>query len=340
MRKLPMRTKRFWLAALVLVALGAHAKAPIAGIGEFEIPLWFKVSFLDLKRDIAEAAAHGKRLAVFFHQDGCPYCAALINHNFSQKHIVDYTRNHFDFVEINMWGDREVTDLSGRPTTEKSFAVAQKVWFTPTLLFFDEQGKVILRVNGYYPPHQFLAALQYAGGKQEKAMSFAEYYEKLAPPSAAGALHSKPFFQTPPYDFAKPAARPLLVLFEQKDCSGCDELHGTTLAQAATLEQIKRYDVYQLDRWSNTPVVTPGGKQTSARQWADELGVAYVPSAVIFVDGREVMRIEAMFKSFHVQSILDYVASGAYKQQLSFQRFIQARADRLREQGVAVDLWK
>jgi thioredoxin-related protein len=239
-----------------------------------------------------------------------------------------------------MWGDREVTDLNGRRATEKSFAVDQKVWFTPTLLFFDEQGKVILRVNGYYPPHQFLAALQYAGERRERAMSFPEYYEKLAPPSAAGTLHSKPFFQPPPYDFARPVAKPLLVLFEQKDCSGCDELHKNTFAQVATLEQIKHYDVYQLDRWSNTPVVTPGGKQTSARRWADALGIAYVPSAVIFVDGQEVMRIEAMFKSFHVQSILDYVASGAYKQEPSFQRFIQARADRLREQGIAIDLWK
>ena len=338
MGSLPMR--HLVLVVLMLVPLGTHAKAPIAGIGQFEIPSWFKVSFLNLKEDIAEAAAHGKRLAVFFHQDGCPYCAALINHNFSQKHIADYTRNHFDFVEINMWGDREVTDLSGQRASEKSFAVNQKVWFTPTLLFFNEQGKVILRVNGYYPPHQFLAALRYVGEKQEKAMTFAEYYEKLAPPSAAGTLHSKPFFKPPPYDFARPGDKPLLVLFEQKDCNGCDELHENTFAQAATLEQLKHYEVYQLDRWSNTPVVTPAGKQTSARQWADELGIAYVPSGAIFVDGREVMRIEAMFKSFHVQSILDYIASGAYKQEPSFQRFIQARADRLREQGIAIDLWK
>ena len=45
-------------------------------------------------------------------------------------------------------------------------------------------------------------------------------------------------------------------------------------------------------------------------------------------------------KGFHVQSVLDYVASGAYKKQPNLQRFIRERADSLRERGVAVDIWK
>jgi hypothetical protein len=37
---------------------------------------------------------------------------------------------------------------------------------------------------------------------------------------------------------------------------------------------------------------------------------------------------------------MDYVASGAYQREPSFQRFIQARAERLRETGGVVELWK
>jgi hypothetical protein len=55
-------------------------------------------------------------------------------------------------------------------------------------------------------------------------------------------------------------------------------------------------------------------------------------------DGREVFRTEAYLKSFHVQSALDYVLSGAYAEQPSFQRFIQARAAALEAQGIHVDL--
>jgi hypothetical protein len=51
-----------------------------------------------------------------------------------------------------------------------------------------------------------------------------------------------------------------------------------------------------------------------------------------------VFRTEAYLKSFHVQSSMDYVASGAYLEQPSFQRFISARAEALEAQGVHVEL--
>jgi hypothetical protein len=86
--------------------------------------------------------------------------------------------------------------------------------------------------------------------------------------------------------------------------------------------------------------VTPGGERTTARRWADALGIGYGPAAVFFDEGKEVMRIEAMFKAFHVQSVMEYVASRAYRTQPSFQRYVQGRSEGLREAGVTVDLWK
>jgi thioredoxin-related protein len=317
-------------------------KAEIRGIGEYTIPSWFKTSFLDLKEDAAEAGSQGKRLLVYFGQEGCPYCAALFNDNFSQKHIVEYARAHFEAIDINMWGDRPVTDFSGDTLSEKDFAAKHKVWFTPTILFFDENGKQVVRINGYYPPRQFLAALEYVAERRETAEPFAAYMARAAPKSAGpGALKAQAFFERAPYDLrARQSRKPIAVFFEQKDCAGCDELHGKTFKQPATFEQVKRLRMIQLDRWSDTPVVTPDGDRLTAREWADRLNVAYVPTAVFFDQGKEVMRIEAMLKSFHVQSVMDYVASGAYKREPSFQRFIQARADHLREQGVLVDLWE
>jgi hypothetical protein len=51
------------------------------------------------------------------------------------------------------------------------------------------------------------------------------------------------------------------------------------------------------------------------------------------------MRTEAFFKTFHFQSVLDYVLSESYAEQPSFQRYLQARADRLRSQGIDVDIF-
>jgi thioredoxin-related protein len=224
--------------------------------------VWFKKSFLDLPHDVAEAARDGKRLMLYFGQDGCPYCAELFNNNFSQAHIVEYTRRHFDAIDFNLWGDREVTDFSGNTLPEKEFAAKLKVWFTPTLLFFNEKGEQVLRVNGYYPPHQFMAALRYVAEKQESRMTFREYLAQQAPPPAKGVLQPQPFFAKPPHDLGRiPVGKPVAVFFEQKDCAGCDRLHAEILGDAATREQLKRFHVIQLDRWGDTPVVTPGREE-------------------------------------------------------------------------------
>jgi len=323
------------------MTVSAAEKAEFRGAGRFEVPGWFKRSFLDMPEDVAEASREGKRLLLYFGQDGCPYCATLFNTNFSQPHIVDYTRKHFDAIEINIWGDREVTDFSGRKLPEKEFAAQLKVLFTPTILLIGAKGETVLRINGYYPPHQFLAALQYAAEKQEGKSTFREYFARLAPPPAKGALRPEPFFAKPPHDLSRTATgKPVAVFFEQKDCAGCDRMHGEMLSDPETLKLIGRFHAVQLDRWSDTPVVTPAGRATTARQWADDLNIAYLPNVVVFDSGKEVIRIEAFMKGFHVQSVLDYVASGAYRHQPELQRFIRERADAMRERGVTVDIWK
>ena len=329
------------LLCLPLAATAAESTAEVQRATPFEIPAWFKTSFLDLKEDTAHATTANKRLLLYIGQEGCPYCRELMQNNFSQKPIVDFTRKHFDVLAINLWGDAEVTDFTGQHLTEKLFAKQLKVQFTPTLLFFDEQGSVALRLNGYLPPHQFMAALQFVAGHKEKTTNFREYYASLSPASATGTLHMAPYMLQPPYKLIRtPASKPLLVLFEQKVCGECDVLHQKILTQDTSLTLLKKLDVVLLDMWSTTPVVTPDGKNRTASAWARELGLVYAPGAVLFgPDGKEIIRIEGMLKAFHVQSVLDYAASGAYLRQPEFQRYVEERAAALREKGVVVELW-
>jgi thioredoxin-related protein len=318
----------------------AGLEAGMVNPGYTEKPAWFANSFLDIREDVGEAAAAGKRVLLYFYQDGCPYCKKLLDTNFALQDTEAKTRKHYEVVAINMWGDREVTDFGGALTTEKAFARALRVMFTPTLLFLDEQGTVILRLNGYYPPHRFNAALDYGVTGSGSNPGFREYLAEVAPAPAQGMLHRAPDFlpATAPLN-DRPGNRPLLVLFEQKDCAPCDELHLDILKRPESREQLARFDVVLLDMWSGDPVTRPDGNTGSAAQWARELGVQYAPSLVFFdAAGTEVFRTEAYLKAFHVQSSMDYVASKAYLEQPSFQRFISARADALEAQGIHVDL--
>lgn len=329
------------LVIMLAPGLALAKKTKLRGTADHVIPDWFKVTFLDIKDDIKEAKKENKRLFIYFGQDGCPYCAALFNNNFSQKHIREYTQKNFHALAINMWGDREVTAVDGKTFTEKTFSKHMQVWFTPTIVFYDENGKIALRLNGYLPPHKFLAALKYVAGKHEKKMNFAQYMAKHGGKPSSGKLHQQAYFLKPPYNFSKMnKGKPLMVLFEQKDCSPCDHLHGHILKHKWTKPLINKYRIARFDMWEKTPLVTPDGKSTNAKDWARKLNISYAPSAVFFVNGKEVMRIEALLKSFHVQSVMDYVQSGAYKKEPSFQRYISKRADHLREKGKIVDIWK
>ena len=78
----------------------------------------------------------------------------------------------------------------------------------------------------------------------------------------------------------------------------------------------------------------------SISEWANKLNISYLPAMIFFNDaGKEVMRIDAQMRTFHIQSVFDYVLSGAYKTEPNFQRYISARADKIRKQGTDVDIW-
>jgi thioredoxin-related protein len=88
-------------------------------------------------------------------------------------------------------------------------------------------------------------------------------------------------------------------------------------------------------------VVTPRGEKMSSSSFARQLDITYTPSIVFFdASGREAFRTEAYLRPFHLAASFDYVSSGAYVRQPSFQRFLQARAERMRGRGEPVELWK
>lgn len=323
---------RVLIAAAALWASLALAQEP---------PAWFTESLLDLREDVAEAAAQKKRVMLYFGQDGCPYCKRLMEVNFRQAAIAAKAQRNLVALALNIWGDRELTWTDGRTTTEKRLAAELKVQFTPTLLFLDERGGVALRLNGYYPPHQFDAALDYVAGKMETKVSFSTYLQSKTKAAASATLHSQPFFMRPPYDLRRSAGKkPLAVLFETLHCAQCDELHSVAFKRREVLEQLARFDVARFALSESTEVVTPQGKAMPAAAWASSLRVGYVPTMLLFdARGREVLRTEAYLRPFHVAGALDYVASGAYRREPSFQRFLQAKADGLRQRGERVDLW-
>ncbi len=326
-------------------ATEAHGEGQLGeyrGAMETTHPGWFKQSFLEFEEDIAEAAEEGRRLMLYFHQDGCPYCNKLVEHNFTNAVLGDKVQQHFDVVAINMWGDREVVQVGGRPFTEKTLASALNVNLTPTLLFFNEERKVVLRLDGYLPPEDFEVALDYVAGRLENSETYSDYVAERQNGSDTGELNVLAGTLPPPHDLEnRNKDRILAVLFEEPDCDNCDLLHQKTFQDPGAGSLLEQLDVIQLNRWAETPVTLPDGTQTTARQWARELEIGYSP-AILLLDaaGDEIMKINAQFRTFHILGALDYAVSGDYRSEPNFQRYLSAKAEAIREQGKDVDIWK
>jgi thioredoxin-related protein len=329
------------IAAVVLSVLPLVTSAQAVSPHAIELPSWFTQSFLDFREDIAEAAHDGKRLLVYFGQDGCPYCARLMHSNFTQKAIVDKTRRHFVVVAINIWGDREVTWIDGTRLGEKAFARQLRIQFTPTLLFLDEQGNVALRLNGYFPPRRFEAALDYVAGHMETKVAFGDYLNGAVKDEASAMLHAEPFFLSTRNLARSAGAKPLAVVFEAPYSAACDEMHREGFQRAEVRAELAAFDVVRVALGDREAVTTPDGRRLGADAWARELRIVYTPSIVLFdTKGREVFRAEAYLRPFHLAGSFAYVSSGAYLREPSFQRFLQARGEDLRKQGKPIDLWK
>ena len=325
-------------AGIVLAAADMAEEFPVFDDQPLDEPLvypdWFKLSFLDIGDDAREAAAAGKRgLMVYVGQKYCPYCKTLLETNFGMQDISEYTQRHFDVIGIDIHGSRSVTDVDGAEGSERSFALRHELNFTPTLLFYDGTGQEVFRLAGYYPPYQFRAALEYVADRHYRKENFRSYLERAEGRMVFDTEDMNPehFFLPPPYALARthrPGERPLIVFFEQPDCHACDILHTGPLNEAEILARLGQFESVQLNLWGKTPVITPDGRRTTEGAWAEQLGLFYAPTLVFFdLNGREILRVDSVVQFYRLRNVLDYVASGAYKNYPTFQRWREAQGD-------------
>ncbi|MCK5003349.1 MAG: thioredoxin fold domain-containing protein [Gammaproteobacteria bacterium] len=289
-------------------------------------PEWFKRSCGYLSDDLHDALDAGKKgLIVYFGQDKCAYCDQLIKNNLGASDIEHYIRKNYDIIAMDIWSSEEIVDTDEKEYTQRELSIHYKANFTPSLIFYNRYGKPVFRLRGYYPPYKFRAALKYAAEGFYKTESFRAYLTraKLGLFFLEEGLNERDFFIAPPYDLkatTKKTQKPLMVAFEQGNCHTCDLLHSSPLNQPEALEELKNLNSIQLNMWTDTPVVTPGGKSTTAKDWAKELGLFYAPTLIFFdSDGKEIIRIDSVVNFYRLLGVLKYVNQGGYLSEPNFQ---------------------
>lgn len=141
----------------------------------------------------------------------------------------------------------------------------------------------------------------------------------------------------------------LLILVEQRGCPYCRELNQVNLRIPDIVQTMKdKFLVVQLDLRGAREVVDLDGESLPEGELVRKWGVIYTPTMMFIpadaVDGegdakaRAAMVMPGYFKPFHFETMLHFVADDVYKDG-DFQRYIDARAKKLRDEGKSVDIW-
>ena len=170
-------------------------------------------------------------------------------------------------------------------------------------------------------------------------------------------LHLQPFFADTFLELgedlseAASEGKDLMVIWEQYGCPYCKEMHEVNFAREDIPAYIEEhFMVIQLNMWGSREVTDFDGESMEERDLARRWFVNFTPTTLYFaMDDPDnppqnmrdalVFMLPGYFKPFHHMSSLEYVATDGYKEQPNFQRWLQAKADHMREQGEEVNLW-
>lgn len=331
------------LAAVLTPATPARGAAPAAtepprgrlvGGQDYELPEWFKTSFLTIADDAREAGALDRHAVLFLYLADCPYCARTLEESFRAGETSEFLRRNFDVIGIDIRGSRQVEWIDGRSYAEKELARVLKVFGTPTLVFLDTRGNTVLRLNGYRRPRPLRQALEFVHGRHYRSQTLAAFVDERKGNSAY-RLRPHPRF----VDITNFAGHsgPLAVIFEDEGCADCDEFHDTVLSHPDVAPQLDRFTIVRLDARSAKPIIDTDGRSTTPGDWARRLGMDYRPGIVLFDGGRERARMDGMLYRFHFKELLRYVAGGHYARYPLLSQYSAARREELLEQGETID---
>lgn len=99
-------------------------------------------------------------LAVFFEQPDCHACDVLHSEPLHDAHTLELL-DHFDAVQLNMWADTPVITPDGAKTSARKWAAHLGIFFAPTIVFFDETGEEVFRIDSVVRLYRLWGVLEY-----------------------------------------------------------------------------------------------------------------------------------------------------------------------------------
>lgn len=168
-----LNVRRGGLLALALfVAFGASART-----ARDPSRVFFKAHTTNLADTAHEARAAGKvGVLIMFEQQPDPWSARMRRDALSKPFVQAYYRKLFVNVHLDIHADTPLVDFSGATTTPQRFAVTQRIRATPTFVFYNVDGRPMVRFTGAtYDAAEFLRLGEYVASGAYLKKSFSTF---------------------------------------------------------------------------------------------------------------------------------------------------------------------
>lgn len=110
--------------------------------------------------DLAARIKQQKPVAVFFEQGNCHACDLLHSGPMVKDEILNEI-NMMHAVQLDMWSNIPIITPSGKHTTARNWASDLGIFHTPSILFFDENSKEIMRIDSVVQYYRLWGVLNY-----------------------------------------------------------------------------------------------------------------------------------------------------------------------------------
>ena len=151
-----------------------------------------EIKWMSMNDALAAQKKQPKKIFMDAYTDWCGPCKLLDRNTFTNKDVIDFINENYYPVKFNAEGTETVNyqDLifenpdhdpsrKGRNSTHE-FARAMKITGYPSLVFFDEQGKLIGPIPGYRTPQQLELFLKLFKDEDYKKITSNEAFQEYS----------------------------------------------------------------------------------------------------------------------------------------------------------------
>ncbi len=146
---------------------------------------------------------------------------------------------------------------------------------------------------------------------------------------------------------AAQAGKRFAVLWEQKGCPYCREMHRVNFAIPEIRDFVRdNFAVLQLNIWGSREVTDFDGNALEERALARRSRITFTPTIQFFPQAApsaggqaaEVTRMAGYFRPFHFLTMFEFVRDKAYRD-TDYQRFLLAKIEEMHRKGIKVEMW-